>query len=462
MGRGRHAGAHLPISDFFVAKAVGLRAGDQQPARPGQTPAAHARGLRHRPHHQDQAPTRWSSGSGIATLTAVNGATPLEIADVPGVIVAGVTVDAGPDESPVLLRVGSRHGRSQGLGAEPDDAVRRVLPRRRPARRQRRHRASSVNSDHVLIDHTWVWRADHGVEGLTDTERWNTNIGRNGVVVNGDHVTANGLFVEHFQEYNTVERRRRHHDPVPERTALRPADPGRLDERRRRRVAGYKVDDGVRTHTLHGGGVYVFNRNNPSIHTENGFAEVPDRPGVRLHHIMTVNLGAGTVDHVVNGIGDAADTTRVEPGVHPDHLLLKRDRQRSTPSGRRSPPGPRRRPGELVALRVAHHHVAVLRGATGGGNALPGHRGAQQMQPLDLAGRGRRARPQQPRWTRFLTDLVLGHPDELVGATSADCRMAPVPSLATATPPQPRASFQNAASRCRQPTVTQVISMAQP
>jgi hypothetical protein len=45
--------------------------------------------------------------------------------------------------------------------------------------------------------------ADHGVEGLTDTERWNTNIGRKGVVVNGDRVTATGLFVEHFQEYNT-------------------------------------------------------------------------------------------------------------------------------------------------------------------------------------------------------------------------------------------------------------------
>ena len=30
-----------------------------------------------------------------------------------------------------------------------------------------------------------------------------------------------------------------------------------------------------RTHQLSGGGVYVFNRNYPSIHTENGF-EVPE------------------------------------------------------------------------------------------------------------------------------------------------------------------------------------------
>jgi len=48
----------------------------------------------------------------------------------------------------------------------------------------------------------------------------------------------------------------------------------------------------------------VFNQNDPSIVTENGFA-VPDRPGVRLHHVMTVNLSAGTINHVVNGVGDA-------------------------------------------------------------------------------------------------------------------------------------------------------------
>ena len=74
--------------------------------------------------------------------------------------------------------------------------------------------------------------------------------------------------------------------------------------------AGYKVGDRVRTHRLYGAGVYVFNRNNPAIHTENGF-EVPQRPGVALHHIMTVNLSAGTIDHVVNGVGAAADTTKI-------------------------------------------------------------------------------------------------------------------------------------------------------
>ena len=79
--------------------------------------------------------------------------------------------------------------------------------------------------------------------------------------------------------------------------------------------AGYKVGDRVRTHTLYGGGVYVFNQNNPSTHTANGF-EVPDRPGVKLHHIMTVNLSAGVIDHVVNGVGGPADMTNVGAPVY--------------------------------------------------------------------------------------------------------------------------------------------------
>ena len=33
---------------------------------------------------------------------------------------------------------------------------------------------------------------------------WTTNTGRNGVIINGDNVTATGLFVEHYQEYNVI------------------------------------------------------------------------------------------------------------------------------------------------------------------------------------------------------------------------------------------------------------------
>ena len=53
-------------------------------------------------------------GMGHATLTAVGGAVPLEIKDAAGIIVAGVTIDAGTTLSPVLRR----GGKSQGGGRQ--------------------------------------------------------------------------------------------------------------------------------------------------------------------------------------------------------------------------------------------------------------------------------------------------------------------------------------------------------
>ena len=259
-------------------------------------------------------------GIGHATLTAVRGAVPLTVADVPGVVVAGVTIDAGTVKSPVLLQVGKRHGHHGGhwksRRSDPT-TLSDVYFRVGGPHIGKADTALEVNSDNVLIDHTWVWRADHGVEGFTDTERWNTNRARNGVVVNGDDVTATGLFVEHFQQYNTVwngedgvvilYQNELPYDPPTQADWMHDGVEG---------WAGYKVGNRVKRHRLYGGGVYVFNQNNPSIHTENGF-EVPQTPGVQLHHVMTVNLSAGTIDHVVNGVGDPADTTtRRRPRLH--------------------------------------------------------------------------------------------------------------------------------------------------
>ncbi|MFC6287431.1 hypothetical protein ACFP3Q_12050 [Nocardioides sp. GCM10027113] len=257
-------------------------------------------------------------GLGHATLTATGGAVPLEVADRPGIVVAGVTVDAGLEESPVLLQVGggdSGKGRSRSSAGNPltlSDVYFRVGG----PHVGKVDTALRVESDHVLIDHTWVWRADHGVEDfdledgfLGDNERWRTNVGRTGVVVDGDDVTATGLFVEHFQEHNTIwngERGRvvlyQNELPYdPPTQAEWTASDGSLG------WAAYVVGEDVRQHRLWGGGVYVYNRNNPDIVTENGYL-VPRRPGVRLEHVMTKNLsGPGTIRHVVNGVGATVD-----------------------------------------------------------------------------------------------------------------------------------------------------------
>lgn len=135
------------------------------------------------------------------------------------------------------------------------------------------------------------------------------------MIVNGANVTATGLFVEHFQQYNVIWNGE-NGTTIFFQNELAYDPPTQADWSHNgvNGWAAYKVADQVTKHRLYGG-VYVFNQNNPSIHTENGF-EVPVTPDVHLHHIMTVNLSAGTIDHVVNGVGDPADTSRIGQPVY--------------------------------------------------------------------------------------------------------------------------------------------------
>ncbi len=324
---GMTAGRTIPISDFYIAKP-----GDS--VREINNALARGKNLLLTPGVYDIGSTlkvkRANTvvlGMGHATLTSARGATTMEIAEVPGVVIAGVTFDAGVQKSDALLEVGNAHGHRGEHGRPGAEAINPTTLSDVYFRVGGPHEGSVdtaliVNSDDVLIDHAWVWRADHGIEGFTegvngDTDRWNTNIGTVGVVINGDDVTATGLFVEHFQTYNTVwngdggtvvlYQNELPYDPPTQADWTQPD--GTLG------YPGYKVADDVKTHRLYGAGVYVFNQNNPAIVTENGF-EVPARDGVQLHHIMTVNLSAGTINHVVNGLGGAATTGNIGVPVY--------------------------------------------------------------------------------------------------------------------------------------------------
>lgn len=314
---GATPGRSIPIKDFFIAKPgdselkinAALTLGKNLIFTPGV-------------YDIDQTLLVWRPntvvlGLGHATLTARKGAVPMAVVDVPGIVVAGVTFDAGEKLSPVLLKVGLTKSVKLSSKASVGNPItlNDVYFRVGGPHIGKATTALEVNADNVLIDHIWVWRADHGNEGFTngvngDTDRWKTNTGTNGVIVNGDGVTATGMFVEHFQKYNTLwngengrvimYQNELPYDPPTQADWTQPN--GTLG------YPGYKVSDKVKHHQLDGAGVYVFNQNNPSILTANGF-EVPKTPGVTLHHIMTVNLSAGTLQHVVNGTGTQADAT---------------------------------------------------------------------------------------------------------------------------------------------------------
>ena len=305
---GQTPGRSIPISEFFVVKpSDSVQVINNQLAR--------GRNLLLTPGVYDVsrsiAVKRANTvvlGLGHATLTAVGGAVPVTVADVPGVVLAGLTIDAGEVSSPVLLRVGTKNGREAKNASDAlnPTTLSDVYFRVGGPHVGKADVSLEVNSDNVLIDHIWAWRADHGVAGSVG---WDVNTGRNGVVVNGDNVTATGLFVEHYQQYNVL------WNGENGRTVFfqneLPYDAPNQAAWQHDSVLGwaaYKVADDVTTHELWGGGAYIFTNVDPTIHAARGF-EVPVTPGVSLHHVMTVNLSAGTIDHVVNDTGAPVDNT---------------------------------------------------------------------------------------------------------------------------------------------------------
>nr|WP_294170172.1 adenylyl cyclase [uncultured Sphingomonas sp.] len=246
-------------------------------------------------------------GLGLATLLAEGGAKAMTVADVPGVIVAGLMFDAGPVNSPVLMEVGPR-GAARDHRANPT-TLHDLYFRVGGASVGNATTCLEINSRGVVGDHLWIWRADHGDREAGRVHvGWDESRGDQGLVVNGDDVTLYALFVEHFQKYQTLwngERGRTYfyqnelpYDPPSQAAYMAGTTRG---------WAAYKVADHVREHHAVGLGVYANFTADPSIVLENA-VEAPRRPGVRFDHVTTISLGGGkgTIAHLVNGVGPAA------------------------------------------------------------------------------------------------------------------------------------------------------------
>jgi hypothetical protein len=237
----------------------------------------------------------------------------MAVADVRGVDIAGITFDAGPVSSPALLQVGSAHAKGGPHSADPANptSLQDVFFRVGGPHLGKATTSLVVNSDHTILDDVWAWRADHG-HGVG----WTENTADTGVVVNGDHVTATGLFVEHYQKHEllwngddgrTVFFQNEMPYDAPDQQAWQHG--GVLG------YAAYKVADTVRSHQAWGLGSYIYTNVEPTLHASNAF-EVPVTPGVRMHDLSTVSLHkAGTIDHVVNGVGGPVTPTHPGPST---------------------------------------------------------------------------------------------------------------------------------------------------
>ena len=134
-------------------------------------------------------------GLGYATIIPDGGVPPMSVADVDGVKIAGLLFDAGTTNSANLLVIGPTAGSTTSHAANPI-SVQDVFFRIGGAGPGAATNSLLVNANNTLIDHIWAWRADHG-SGVG----WTTNPAASGLIVNGSNVTAMGLFVEHYQNY---------------------------------------------------------------------------------------------------------------------------------------------------------------------------------------------------------------------------------------------------------------------
>jgi len=242
-------------------------------------------------------------GLGIPTLIPEQPVPVITVADVDGVTLAGFMVDSGPMSSPTLLQVGPM-GSSADHSQAPS-ALFDVHCRIGGAEAGTAASCFTINSNNVIIDHTWLWRSDDGA-GVS----WTGNKSNNGLIVNGNNVTAYALFVEHFQQYQTLWNG--NGGTTYFYQSELPYDVPTQNDWQHNGVNGYasyKVADNVTTHEARGLGVYCVFDN--AITSANA-VESPAAPGVTISHIVTLRFGGPSgsgINHIINGTGNAVSSS---------------------------------------------------------------------------------------------------------------------------------------------------------
>jgi hypothetical protein len=312
---GSEPGRSLPISSFFIANAA-------TPAQEINAELASGQNLILTPgvYRLDRSidvkkPDTVVLGLGLATLVPQSGNAAIAVGAVDGVEVSGLIVDAGPVNSPVLFQIGKPNGSKPN---DPTDPVtlNDVFFRIGGATLGRATTSLEVDHDNVILDDIWAWRADHGANSAEIG--WTVNVGDHGLVVNGDNVTALGLFVEHYEKEQVLwngnggetifYQSELPYDPPIQSAWMDGSANG---------YPSYVVSDGVTTHQAYGLGIYSFfdpTRNNGNFIIEDNAMTVPVVPGdVTVHDAGTVFLsGTGQITHVINGVGATVSQTHAD------------------------------------------------------------------------------------------------------------------------------------------------------
>jgi hypothetical protein len=296
------AGTSIPISQFFIAKP-GATAADLNAALAAGKNLIITPGI----YQLDDSikvarPNTVILGLGYATLQPNNGVAAIDVADVDGVHVAGLLVQAGPTVSDALVRFGPTGSRAnhQNNPSTLHDVFVRIGGNGIGKAKQ----SIVINSNNVIIDNTWIWRADHG-----SGTGWTVNTSDTGLAVNGDNVTVYGLAVEHHQkaqvQWNGQNGRTYFfQNEMP----YDPPNQAAWMDGPHRGFPAYQVGNNVRSHEAWGLGSYCIFADDPTIVSDRAIA-APQNPNVRFHSMITFSLGGGqgTIAHVVNTTGGPSD-----------------------------------------------------------------------------------------------------------------------------------------------------------
>lgn len=300
-------GTTLPISNFYIAQPANATAATINAALAQNKHVIFTPGV----YHLDDSirvthPDTVILGLGLPTLIPDKGQPAMIISDVDGVKLGGVLFDAGALSSPTLLQVGEP-GSTRKHDANPTFLY-DIFCRIGGAHAGQAANCVTINSNNVIGDYFWLWRADHGAN-----VGWTQNKADNGLTVNGSSVTIYGLMVEHFQKYQTTWNGE--DGKVYFYQSEIPYDPPSQAEWMNGNVNGYasyKISNNVNMHQAWGLGVYSFFRDANNIFLQSAI-EAPvgcGGGGIQLNHMIDIwldgNFNTG-ISHLVNDTGNAVN-----------------------------------------------------------------------------------------------------------------------------------------------------------
>jgi hypothetical protein len=321
---GQTPGKSLPISSFFIAKPTdsvqtinnALARGKNLIFTPGIYNVSRT--------IEVKRPDTIVLGMGLATISPQDGVVPMTVADVKGVEISDLIFDAGAVNSPVLLQIGTGHA-SNGQATEhnhwsdPSDptTLSDVYFRIGGAHVGKATLSLEVNSDNVILDNIWAWRADHGNPG---TVGWTVNTADTGLLVTGNNVTATGLFVEHYQKDEAIWagqngkiiffQNEMPYDP-PSQAAWTQPD-GTLG------YPAVRVTNNVKTFQAWGMGSYSYFNQGVNIYSANGFVVPTTLAAGSVKDSLTIFLSTAGFGGILNVINDTGGSSTI---ANPDTVV---------------------------------------------------------------------------------------------------------------------------------------------